>query len=191
LNILSEVLKHDVFPALGCTEPIAVAYAASAAGKKLDGEISEIHISVDPGVCKNGFSVAIPNNGGERGNLIAGVLGALIQRPELKMEVMSCVTEDILSRAKTLIQTHRADISCDRSKRLLYIDVFLCTEKDTARAVIEGSHTNIVRLEHNDREIFRSNDALYCAGDNEFRIALRNASIATLVDMTDQTLFVT
>ena len=82
MNILSEVLKHDVFPALGCTEPIAVAYAASAAGKQLNGEISEIHISVDPGVYKNGFSVAIPNTRGERGNLIAGVLGALIQRPE-------------------------------------------------------------------------------------------------------------
>jgi L-cysteine desulfidase len=186
LNILSEVLKHDVFPALGCTEPIAVAYAASGAGKQLDGEISEIHISVDPGVYKNGFAVAIPNTGGERGNLIAGVLGALIRRPELKMEIMSCVTEDILSRAKTLIQTHRADISCDRSKRRLYIDVFLRTEKDSARAVIEGSHTNLVRLEHNDRELFQSDDALYRAGDNEFRSSLRNKSIAKLVDMAEQ-----
>jgi L-cysteine desulfidase len=186
LNILSEVLKQDVFPALGCTEPIAVAYAASAAGKQLDGEISEIHISVDPGVYKNGFAVAIPNTGGERGNLIAGVLGALIQRPELKMEIMSCVTEDILSRAKTLIQTDMADIRCDRSKRLLYIDVFLRTKKDSARAVIEGSHTNIVRLEYNDREIFRSNDALYGSDDHAFRTTLRHASIASLVDMAEQ-----
>jgi len=186
LNILGEVLKHDVFPALGCTEPIAVAYAASAAGKQLDGEISEIHISVDPGVYKNGFAVAIPNTGGERGNLIAGVLGALIRRPELKMEIMSCVSEDILSRAKTLIQTDKADIRCDRSKRLLYIDVFLGTEKDSARAVIEGSHTNIVRLEHNDREIFRSDDAPYGPDDNAFRTALKSASIAALVDMADQ-----
>jgi L-cysteine desulfidase len=186
LNILSEVLKHDVFPALGCTEPIAVAYAAGAAGKQLDGEITEIHISVDPGVYKNGFAVAIPNTGGERGNLIAGVLGALIRRPELKMEAMSCVTEDILSCAKALIQTHKADIICDRSKRLLYIDVLLCTEKDSARAVIEGSHTNIVRLELNDRRIFQSNDALHCSGDNEFRTALRNASIAALVDMAER-----
>jgi L-cysteine desulfidase len=186
LNILTEVLKHDVFPALGCTEPIAVAYAASAAAKQLDGEISEIHISVDPGVYKNGFAVAIPNTGGERGNLIASVLGALIRRPELKIEVMGCVTEDMLSRAKTLIQTNKADIRCDRSKRLLYIDVFLRTEEDSARAVIEGSHTNIVRLEHNDREVFRSDDTLYGSDDNAFRAALRNASIAVLVDMAEQ-----
>ena len=186
MNILSEVLKHDVFPALGCTEPIAVAYAAAAAGKRLRGEISEIHISVDPGVYKNGFAVAIPNTGGERGNLIAGVLGALIRRPDLKMEVMSGVTEDILIRAKTLIQTHKADIRCDRSKKRLYIDVFLRTEKDSARAIIEGSHTNIVRLEHNDREIFRSDDGRSCSGDTAFRTALKNSSIASLVDMAEQ-----
>jgi len=186
LNILSEVLKHDVFPALGCTEPIAVAYAASAAGKQLEGEISEIHISVDPGVYKNGFAVAIPNTGGERGNLIAGVLGALIRRPELKMEVMSCVSEDILRRAKTLIQTDKADIRCDRSKRLLYIDVFLRSEKESARAVIEGSHTSIVRLEHNDREIFRSDDAPYGSDDTAFRTVLKSASIAALVDTAEQ-----
>jgi L-cysteine desulfidase len=186
LNILSEILKHDVFPALGCTEPIAVAYAASAAGKQLDGEISEIHISVDPGVYKNGFAVAIPNTGGERGNLIAGVLGALIQRPELKMEIMSCVTEDILSRAKTLIQSHRADIICDRSKRQLYIDVFLRTEKDSARAVIEGSHTNIVILEHNEHALLHPNDTLYRSGDDDFKTVLRNTSVAELVDMAEQ-----
>ncbi len=186
MNILSEILKHDVFPALGCTEPTSVAYAASAAGKQLDGEISEIHISVDSGVYKNGFAVAIPNTGGERGNLIAGVLGALIQRPELKMEIMSCVTEDILSRAKTLIQSHRADISCDRSKRQLYIDVFLRTEKDSARAVIEGSHTNIVRLEHNEHALLHPNDTLYRCGDDEFKTVLRNTSVAELVDMAEQ-----
>ncbi len=186
MNILSEVLKHDVFPALGCTEPIAVAYAASIAGKQLEGKISEIHISVDPGVYKNGFAVAIPNTGGERGNLIAGVLGSLIQRPELKMEIMSSVTEDYLSRAKTLIRTHRADINCDRSKLRLYIDVFLRTEKDSARAVIEGSHTNLVRLEHNERELFQSDDDSDRANDDAFRSALRDTGIARLVNLAEQ-----
>ncbi len=187
MNILSEVLKHDVFPALGCTEPIAVAYAASTAGKQLDDdEISEIQISVDPGVYKNGFAVALPNTGGERGNLIAGVLGALIRNPELKMEIMSGVTEDILSRAKKIVQTHRAAISCDKSKQRLYIDVFIRTSENSARAVIEGSHTNLVRLEHNDRVLFRSDDTPDCASDNAFRRKLKNTDIADLVDVAEQ-----
>ncbi len=186
MNILSEVLKHDVFPALGCTEPTAVAYAASVAAKQLDGEISKIHISVDPGVYKNGFAVAIPNTEGERGNLMAGVLGALIKRPDVKMEIMSCVTKEILDHAKTLIQEQKADISCDRSKKRLYIDVFLCSEKDSARAVIEGSHTNLVRVEHNDQEQFKTDEAVGEVSDNEFRTALRKSNISKLVDLAEQ-----
>ena len=76
MNILKAVLKHEVFPALGCTEPIAVAYAAGLAGKQLDADFEEMTIAVDPGVYKNGLAVHVPNTGGERGNLIAGVLGA-------------------------------------------------------------------------------------------------------------------
>jgi len=185
LNILSEILKQDVFPALGCTEPIATAYAASVAGQQLDGEISEIHISVDPGVYKNGFAVTIPNTGDQRGNLIAGVLGALIKRPELKMEIMSCVTEDILGRARTLINTHKADISCDRSKKKLYIDVFLRTEMGSARAVIEGSHTNLVRLVRNGEELVPPNDAHHRSSNDGLRTTLRNTSVSDLVDMAE------
>jgi len=91
MNILKAVLKHEVFPALGCTEPIAVAYAAGIAAQEVGGEIEEIKIKVDPGVYKNGFAVTIPNTGGKKGNLIAGVLGALIRNPELKMEILKSV----------------------------------------------------------------------------------------------------
>jgi len=118
-------------------------------------KISDILITVDPGVYKNGFAVAIPNTGGERGNLIAGVIGALIRRPELKMEIMGSVTEvHPEKRQKNLYQTDTVNILCDRSKRDLYIDVHLRTKNNSARAVVEGSHTNLVRLEHNDREVF-------------------------------------
>lgn len=75
LNLFKEVLKNEVFPALGCTEPIAVAYAAGIAAKETEGRIKAINIIVDPGVYKNGLAITVPNTGGEKGNLIAGVLG--------------------------------------------------------------------------------------------------------------------
>ncbi|MCP4375480.1 MAG: serine dehydratase subunit alpha family protein [bacterium] len=188
LNILNQVLKHDVFPALGCTEPIAVAYAASVAAEQLDGEISELQISVDPGVYKNGFAVTIPNTAGQRGNLIAGVLGGLICRPELKMEIMSGVTDDILARAKTLIETDRANITCDRSKKHLHIDVLLRSGNESARAVIEGSHTNLIRLAHNDRELLQSPGHVETNGNGEdqFKTVLKNTSVTELVDLVEK-----
>ncbi len=186
MNLLNEILKHDVFPALGCTEPNAVAYAASIASKQLQGDITEIHISVDPGVYKNGFAVAIPNTEGERGNLIAGVLGALIRRPELKMEIMSGVTQEYLEQAKTLIQSKKADIHCDRSKNLLYIEVFIRTENESARAVILGSHTNLVRLELNDRQLFHTTEEQIHTPENKYKATLSQTSIANLVDLVEQ-----
>lgn len=186
MNILSEVLKHDVFPALGCTEPIAVAYAASVAAHEVGGDLVEIHIVLDPGVYKNGFAVTIPNTGGERGNLIAGVLGALIGRPELKMEIMSGVTENLLSQAKALIQSRKADVTCNRSQRHLYIDVRLCTKNGTARAIVEGSHQNLVRLEKNDGTVYQSDGDLDQGSDKILRTALKQTRVAELVDLVEQ-----
>ena len=67
MNIYKELVTHEVFPALGCTEPIAVAYAAAIAAAQLEGEVNEVRIEVDPGVFKNGFAVTVPNTGGGEG----------------------------------------------------------------------------------------------------------------------------
>ena len=69
--------------------------------------------------------MTVPKTGGEKGNLIAGVLGALIKKPELKMEVLKGVKEEMISLAKTLIKSKKAKISCDMSKTDLYVEVFL------------------------------------------------------------------
>jgi L-cysteine desulfidase len=186
MSLLKAVLKYDVYPALGCTEPIAVAYAASLAGRQLGGRITEVRISVDPGVYKNGFAVTIPNTGGERGNLIAGVLGALIRQPELKMELLQAVTEEALREAQALIGSRRAHLSCDKSKKRLHIDVLVRAGGDAARAVIEGSHTNLVSLEHNDQDVLpktKPSSAPDCGTDDGFRSILRNATVSELVDL--------
>jgi L-cysteine desulfidase len=182
LNILKEVLKHEVFPALGCTEPIAVAYAAATAAYELKGQIKEISITVDPGVYKNGFAVIVPNTGGEKGNLIAGVLGALIKKPELKMEVLKDVKEEMIGRAKALIRTKKAKITYDSSKTDLYIEVFLKTKEDSSRAVIENAHTNLVRLEKNNQTLFEKERKESSSAGKEYKAILKEMTISELID---------
>jgi len=183
LNILKAVLKNEVFPALGCTEPIAVAYAAGIASKEIKGEIEEINITVDPGVYKNGFAVTVPNTGGEKGNLIAGVLGALIKRPELKMEILKDVGKEMVNRAKDLIRTRKAKIGYDKSKTGLYVEVFIKTEKDSARAVIENSHTNLVRLEKNGRVLFVKEHRENSFSGQDYKPILKEMKISELIDL--------
>ena len=182
MNILKEVLKHEVFPALGCTEPIAVAYAAGIAAHEIDGDIEEISITVDPGVYKNGFAVIVPNTGGEKGNLIAGVLGALIKKPELKMEVLKNVKEEMIGRAKALIRAKKAKISYDSSKTDLYIEVFLKTKGNSSRAVIENAHTNLVRLEKNNQTLFEKKQKESNSAGKEYKAILKEMKISELID---------
>ena len=186
MNILKEVLKHEVFPALGCTEPIAVAYAASIAGQQTQGAIQEIRIIVDPGVFKNGFAVTVPNTEGEKGNLIAGILGALIKRPELKMEILKGVGSDTLAQARTLIAEKKARIGYDPSRKDLYIDVMVKTDQGSARAVMEGSHTNLVLLEKNTKSIFSREDTEKSAGGQAYKQALRQMTIADFVELAER-----
>ncbi len=186
MNILKEVLKHEVFPALGCTEPIAVAYAASLAGQQIDGEIQEIRIIVDPGVFKNGFAVTVPNTGGEKGNLIAGVLGALIKNPELKMEILKGAGKETVEQAKTLIAAKKAGIGFDPSRTGLYIDVSVTTDQGSARAVMAGSHTNLVLLEKNHQSIFTGDQTEKSAGGQAYKQALKRMTIADFVDLVEQ-----
>jgi len=183
LNILKAVLKHEVFPALGCTEPIAVALAAATAAYEIKGRIEEISITVDPGVYKNGFAVIVPNTGGEKGNLIAGVLGALIKKPELKMEVLKDVKGEVIDLAKTLIRTKKAKISYDKSKKDLYIEIFLKAGEDSARAVIENAHTNLVRLEKNNQTLFEKERKESSSAGKEYKAILKEMKIAEFIDL--------
>ena len=184
MNLLKQVLEHDVFPATGCTEPSAVAYAAAEAGKLLNGEITEVEIIVDPGVYKNGFAVTIPNSNGEKGNLIAGTLGAMIKRPELKMEVLGSITDDLLKRAQELMRHNHAHIACDRSKKRLYIDIRLSSNEETARVVIEGAHRNIVLLEHNGQSL-QPEQILHISNDAEFRSVLRDKHLSDFIEAAE------
>ena len=181
MQVLKEVFKHEVYPALGCTEPIAIAYAAGVAGNEIDGEIEEIDITVDTGVYKNGFAVTVPNTGGKQGNLIAGVLGAMIKRPELKMEILKSVQAEMVGKAEALISAKKAAIGYDKDKSALYIEVLVKAGNDSARAVIEGSHTNLVYLEKNDRVLLENKRSKTDSGKQTYRDILRKMKISELI----------
>lgn len=185
MNVLKEVLEHDVYVTLGCTEPTAVAFTASAAGKEAGDEIRSIFISVDPGVFKNGFAVMVPNTEGQCGNLIAGVLGALIRRPDLKMEILKEANSDLIRQAKRIIDEKRAVLSCDHSKKELYIEVRVQAGSDTVRAVTEHQHTNLIFLEKNGIEVFRKPQYGDLKNSAQYENVLEAMQIGDLVSLAE------
>jgi L-cysteine desulfidase len=185
MNVYKELIAHEVFPALGCTEPIAVGYAASLAAAQLDGEVEAIEIEVDPGVFKNGFAVTVPNTGGEKGNMIAGALGALIARPDLKMEIMKATDESLLMRARKLVAERRVTLAYDEKRTGLYVQVTVKSGSGTARAVLEGGHTNLVRLEKNGIPLVDAGGPGAGRSDHGYRKRLRQMTIADMIDLVE------
>ena len=185
MNLLKEVLKNEVFPALGCTEPIAVAYAASVAANEIGGEIESVAITVDPGVYKNGLAVTVPNTNGQKGNLIAGVLGAFVRKPDLKMEILKGVKKSMIPRAGDMIQAGRATITYDTAKTDLYVDVRLKSQNDSARAVLAHGHTNLVRLEKNGRAVIDKDHKTETKSTPPYKKDLIDLKIEDLIDIAE------
>jgi len=183
--LYKELIRHEVFPALGCTEPTAVAYAAALAAAELGGVPETVHIIVDAGVFKNGFAVTVPNTGGERGNLIAGAIGAFVMRPDLKMEILQAVEPEHLRQARDLLSNNNITIALDAARTDLYIDVTVSTEGTTCRAVLEGGHTNLVLLEKNGVILSKKESPTTRNGGHAYRDQLSEMTLAGMIEVLD------
>jgi len=146
---LSTFLADEWKPALGCTEPACIAYAASLAAREAGGPIERVTLVCDPRMYKNCFAVGIPNSGHRTGLRWALALGALLPDPSAKLEALRQVTPDILRRAEHLIEAGRIHADVDAGRQALFVDCTVCSPDGEGRVVIEGEHTRVVRVERN------------------------------------------
>lgn len=150
LYSVKDVLRLQVAPALGCTEPVAVALAAAAAASLLPSRperlIDRLELWVDPNVYKNGLAVSIPGTGGLSGLDTAGALGALGGDPALGLEVLDPVTEEVVGAARDMLRQGRVELNLLSDRRGLHIRAVVHADGKVAEAVVEGQHDAIVSL---------------------------------------------
>ncbi|HAT4283623.1 TPA: serine dehydratase subunit alpha family protein [Clostridium perfringens] len=151
-----KTLKKEVVPSEGCTEPIAIAYAASIAAEHLKGEIKEVNIYLSKNVIKNALGVGIPGTGGV-GIEIAAALGISIQKSYKKLTILSNFTEDELKKAKEIVDKNIINIKQKNTHKALYIEVELLAETSKSKVIIEDTHTNVTLIECDDEIIMDSN----------------------------------
>ncbi|TBX09305.1 hypothetical protein BFS07_01000 [Clostridium perfringens] len=151
-----KTLKKEVVPSEGCTEPIAIAYAASIAAEYLKGEIKEVNIYLSKNVIKNALGVGIPGTGGV-GIEIAAALGISIQKSYKKLTILSNFTEDELKKAKEIVDKNIINIKQKNTNKTLYIEVELLSETSKAKVIIEDTHTNVTLIECDDEIIMDNN----------------------------------
>lgn len=147
---LLEILKKEVTPALGCTAPTAMAYAAAEAAEAVGGTPIKIEVTVDRHIGTKNGDVGIPGTN-VVGLKMAACLGALAGDASAKLNVLHNVTEEDEQRALAFSKSDDIIVHVDLETEILglYIDCTVTTEKGTGRAVIVKSHTNLVHREAN------------------------------------------
>jgi L-cysteine desulfidase len=148
---IKDLLNKEVAPALGCTEPVAIALAAAAAASLLeDQKLEEIEVWVDPNIYKNGIAVTIPGTPGLSGLDMAAAIGALGGDPNLRLEVLAPVDEAVVGPARALVDGGHVKVNLLPDHKGLYIKVVVHGAAARAEAVIEDLHDNIVLLKRDD-----------------------------------------
>ncbi len=140
------ILREELVCALGCTEPIAVAYAAALARAALPVEPERLHVACSGNIIKNVKSVTVPNSGGMRGIEAAATLGAVGGDPTRDLEVLQSVGVDDIDRTRELVNAGFCDVELAEDVPNLYVRVVATGAGHTAVACIEERHTNVVEL---------------------------------------------
>ena len=137
------LLQKEMKPAFGCTEPIALAYAAAKAASVLDEFPNHIHARCSANIIKNVKSVVIPNSGGRKGLAAAAVLGAIVGHPERELEILESATDEDRKWLGTLLDANFCTVELAEGVDNLYIEITATTDEHTAVVRIENAHTNI------------------------------------------------
>lgn len=139
-----QLIHCQVVPAVGCTEPMAVALCTARAAELLNQRPEHIYVRLSANILKNAMGVGIPGTG-MIGLPIAIALGALIGKSEYQLEVIKDLTPATLEQGKTYISENRIDISLKEGiTEKLYIEVTCVSGEHKATVIIAGSHTHIV-----------------------------------------------
>ncbi len=144
---VKEILHLEVSPALGCTEPVAIALATAAAASVMPGKRPDkIEVWVDPNIYKNGLAVIIPGTGGLNGLDTAAALGALHGDPSLGLEVLEPLNEHGTKDACKYKDTHPVTVNLLEDRHGIYVRALLTFGSNIVETIIEGVHDNIISL---------------------------------------------
>lgn len=155
---ITRLIKREVVPAVGCTEPVAVALCVAKATETLGCLPEKIELRLSGNIIKNAMGVGIPGTG-MIGLPIAVALGALVGKSEYGLEVLKDVTPEAVEKGRGYIGQERISIQLEpEAPSNLYIDVRVYSSDSSSRVIISGSHTNFIYIEKDGTVTFRKDE---------------------------------
>ena len=153
-----DILKEELIPAGGCTEPIAIAYTAAVARKTLGCRPEHMDVYASGNLIKNAKGVYIPNGGELRGVDAAAILGALGGNADRMLEVLLDLPDGVLDETQALMQQNYCKVHVIQGSEALHLIVNVQAGGQTAEVELKNAHTHIVRIEKNGESVFRAEE---------------------------------
>jgi len=153
-----KILREELVPATGCTEPVAIAYAAAVARDALGAVPDLCEVRVSANIIKNALSAAVPNTGGLKGIAAAAAAGIAAGRSEAMLEVLADVSEADHPLIREYLDSHEIRVMPAESDGILYIEITLHKGRSYSKILILNFHTNIVLLEKDGKILFQAGD---------------------------------
>lgn len=153
-----DILKEELIPAGGCTEPIAIAYTAAVARKTLGCRPEHMDVYASGNLIKNAKGVYIPNGGELRGVDAAAILGALGGNADRMLEVLLDLPDGVLDETQELMQQNYCKVHVIQGSEALHLIVNVQADGQTAEVELKNAHTHIVRIEKNGESVFRAEE---------------------------------
>lgn len=157
MHELSKMIKDDMKPALGVTEPGAIAFAVAKARSFTKGDIKKVNVAMNSGMYKNAFTCGIPNSN-EVGNIFAAALGVVAGNAEKGLESLADVTPEDNVKAQEMIDQGKITVELSGITSRIFIEATVETEEDKAIVTIRDSHTNITKIIVNDKVELETED---------------------------------
>ena len=153
MHPLTKLIQNDMKPALGVTEPGAIAYAASKAKSFTHGPVEKVELTLNSGMYKNAFTCGIPNSA-QVGNFYAAALGVIAGDHKKGLGSLSDVTEADNAAAVKMVENGQIAVKLSGISSDIFIQAVVKTASDTAEVTIRDSHTNITQIKVNGRTVF-------------------------------------
>ena len=190
MHELTQLIKDDMRPALGVTEPGAIAYAVSKAKSYVSGELEQVTLLLNSGMYKNAYTCGIPNSH-FYGNEYAAALGVVAGKPEKELESLADVTEADNVAAEQLVKDGKITVKMSEITSRIFIEACVKTTGGEAMVQIRDAHTNIVRIEANGEvgQLFETSDKEFIRSvfiENTDVDTVKISGIATMLSDSEQ-----